>query len=168
MLRFTRNLFSFPTCSSVDGKVRRYDMRFGKVFTDTIGRKFSFSVESLPPAHTHPPQSLWRVWATPAMAIVCLSPLSTANWGSLTRTAARCSTSESCEECVECEGVGCECVECEGVGCECVDCELWVWGGVRSVCGVWGGVWSVRGFAQSVSPKWEKNAFVLVKIDGFF
>ena len=25
---------------SVDGMVRRYDIRFGKLFTDTIGRKF--------------------------------------------------------------------------------------------------------------------------------
>ena len=26
---------------SVDGKVRRYDIRFGKLVTDTIGRKYT-------------------------------------------------------------------------------------------------------------------------------
>ena len=26
-------------CSSVDGKARRYDIRFGKLYTDTIGRE---------------------------------------------------------------------------------------------------------------------------------
>ena len=25
-------------CSSVDGKIRRYDIRFGKLVTDTVGR----------------------------------------------------------------------------------------------------------------------------------
>ena len=34
--------------SSVDGKVRRYDIRFGKLFCDTVGRK-------APPLPPHPP-----------------------------------------------------------------------------------------------------------------
>ena len=33
---------------SVDGKVRRYDIRFGKLVTDTIGRKYTCV-----PIHTH-------------------------------------------------------------------------------------------------------------------